>query len=1056
MIDGEVRQGVVDDYRSSVALSAGAGTGKTTLLVSRIVEAWSSEQDTIDPSNTLAITFTRAAALEMRVRLRYAMQARAAELGSPIVSERAQMVDAATIGTIHAFCRDVLEEFCLEAGLPPRFSQVSKTEEKDLYQKWWNGFLEGAFADENSAFLLLHFLGSGKSLASLYQLAMAVEKSRLDLRGADNSDASDFSIEGYKEEVAELIGKITEICDGCSDDSDKLYVILRQYCSDLKAVLLPKESDDAEVRFRADGLNLPTLRMGTVGVTKAWGRSGKEVRDAVRSLVGKPISYILRALVALLFDALERFASERAQRGQVTMDDLLTLAHDLFTSSDTVRRAICQRFPNIYLDEVQDTDPIQSRIIIALSDFAAANPDLPNLSVFVVGDVEQSIYGFRGASPDTFQTLIDRLGLPKQNLTTNFRCHEHILEWVNPRFLQEGHHLHAGLELPHGEQTRVQVTGVPQYGLEKPPTAHQHRLAEAQAIASFFHEAKSQEWQIRTRGEPAPAKWSDMVVLCSTRASWPYLMNEFERLGIPFQTEVDADLFELPEFAELVEVLTAIGDPEDSVADVAASRSVFICNGQHTLLNAMFGISTNFSPWPYGRLASWRELVRGLSPTSALVLLEAKLEPLVVGIANPDKIRGWNRYRRVLLLAHAQVAQGARSLFEVALRLQKMRSQKERFTEVVGAQDDVDAVRLLTAHGAKGLEFPIVAISGFFFSQRSSGYPIVGVESGRVAVDVDKDFTTGEGLRDARREKERVERRRLLYVACTRARDYLLVSAHGLDEEDLEKRLSPEDPFYELKSLLAEENRYVTKRRLEPFEIPYLPEYDVPPYTKAELERQRWSDPAIFEPVKEVPPDHEAEAIAKELEEERRAQNPDPDPPQVTDDEATDRDSGEEGEVKGNFGAAIGRAVHATLLSCDLSEPSSARKLAGLYAEMEGVGTLRETVAAYAESALSSPLVQAAAQGDCYRELAIGFWDNETDAPKNRYIDLLYRTDKGYILVDYKTDRVDASSASYMARYYKAQIGEYADFLNRHHGIQVVEAYILFVSRDPAIAIQLI
>lgn len=1023
MIDGHVREIVVREYRKSVAVSAGAGTGKTTLLVNRIVAAWSNEQDTIDPSNTLAITFTRAAALEMRMRLRYAMQKKAEEMQSPLVSERAQMVDAAQIGTIHNFCKEVLEEFCMDAGLPPRFTLVSEGEAEEMFQQWWRGFLRHTLADANAAHDFNLLLDNGASLDRLYQMARSVEKARLQLRDADRSPLETGGLNAYREAVAYLREQIGEVRQECDDEDDKLNIKLQEFEDELAKSL--------QERLNA----LPKLSLGSNGKKGSWKRDPKEIRTEIKLAYYKPMGAVLQRFALMLHDSLEDFANERAQRGTITTDDLLTLAHDLICGNEAVGRAICRRYPNIYLDEVQDTDPIQSRIMIALSQFAKEEPALGTgggLSVFVVGDIEQSIYGFRGASPFTFTTLIENLGLEKLPLVTNFRCHGHIIEWVNPRFLEEEQYLHAGLDLPVGETTRVCVTGIPdpeRRGKEGPRAA-ERRQAEARAIATYFYQAKTQGWQIRDGDGSRAADWQDMVVLCKARTAWPHLMEAFDELGIPYVTQVEALLYDLPEFAELMEVLTAIADPDDHVASIAAGKSAFLRVTDDDLLKFAINNDTYHPTFAHESvLKQWREMVRGLSPTSALIRVESLLEPLVIGSAASDPIKAWNRYRRVFQLAHAQVSNGAGSLLAVAQRLPAMRSQGEKQLEVVGAQDDANAVRLMTVHGSKGLEYPVVAVSGFLFGSRQTRDQTVGVVDGEVAVDLDDDLTTSHGLYDDQKEKAKMEERRLLYVACTRARDYLLVSVHGRSLKTSPNEQARDDaasPFAEFIAALESETEYITPTDLEPIPLAPQQEFDLPEFTPEELQPRAWPEPEILE----TQPEDEEQAQESAAE--------------------------DEGEVKGNFGAAIGRAVHATLYTCDLSDPASADALAAFHAESEGVGDLAHLIAQRARSAMDSPLVQAATNSRSHRELYIGTWVESDGTARNRYIDLLYKDGDRYILVDYKTDDVKDSNADFVARKYESQIRGYADTLKRDHNIEIAEAHILFVSQNPAVSVRIL
>jgi ATP-dependent exoDNAse (exonuclease V) beta subunit len=501
-------------------------------------------------------------------------------------------------------------------------------------------------------------------------------------------------------------------------------------------------------------------------------------------------------------------------------------------------------------------------------------------------------------------------------------------------------------------------------------------------------------------------------------------------------------------------VARAVEDPTDSLAVVAALRTAAFGCGDDDLY---LWRQTHRGRWDHqlpppssapegdivGQGLSWlgrlhRERL-WLAPSQILDRIVRERRLMEVAFVHPRPRDLWRRLRFVIDQCRAWEEAGGTTLRECLAWVRLQSAEGARVIETVLPETDDDAVRILTIHGAKGLEFPITVLSGMTtqLSRRWGGVQVLFPPGARWAVHLKKDLETAE-FADQRPIEEQMdwhERLRLLYVAATRARDHLIVSVHrkvGVAANSTAAGLffaSGWDPA------LVEE--LGPAQPLEEVGVPALPVAEVvssglPSFEEWERERSA-AFLSASRPVA-VSATRLAEEAARALQLETLA-GVQKDP----------RDIDLPPWQKGRYGSAIGRAVHAVLQTVDLSTGSGLVDASAAQAAAEGVLGSEGVIEAFCRSALASDIVKEAARLPDWREVYVGI--PYGDGVLEGYIDLLYRSPDGLVVVDYKTDRWrgEADLQGKVERY-RVQLEAYGRAVREAAGENVARLVLLFLS----------
>jgi ATP-dependent exoDNAse (exonuclease V) beta subunit len=704
------------------------------------------------------------------------------------------------------------------------------------------------------------------------------------------------------------------------------------------------------------------------------------------------------------------------------------------------------------LDEFQDTDPIQIELAVRIAGGAAAIQDdwadvtVPGGSLFVVGDPKQSIYRFRRADIATYLHAQRTLGR-EVVLSSNFRTTAPILDWVNSVF---GQLIQAAPESqpPYRPLAAVRdaapsgraVTLLGADAHTDQPVAAVLREREAAEVVAVVRTALAERWQVRAGTGWRDIELRDIAVLIPARTSLPQLENALDAGGIGYHPGATSLVYRSREVRDLLCAARAADDPSDELALVSALRSpLFGCGDDDLwtwhLAGGRFRIFSDVegtAGHPVARALSYLRKLhndrRWLTPSEVLTRLATDRRMFEQAVAFPRTRDVWRRLRFVIDQARAWSDSEHDSLRAYLAWATRQGSDTARVAEAALPETDTDTLKIMTIHSAKGLEFPMVIVSGLTtrLTRAASGLQVLWPRSGGYALRLHSTVKTADfdAAQPVDEQMGQDEKLRLLYVACTRAKDHLVVSVHRKDS-------GPPTSA----TLLAGVTPPVTAWIAAPMTSPAV-------------------EPA---PVPAPPPSHDAwaERIGSSRASAARgaavsASGFEGLLPSVTDPGLAKgpRDLELAPWHKGRYGTAIGRAVHGVLQTVDLRTGAGLADAVAAQALAEGVVPHTGLVTTLVTAALASPLVQRASAAAHWREswVATVIGDQVLEG----IVDLLYRDDDGLVIVDYKTDAVPLSALSARVDFYRPQMAAYAAALQAATGEPVARCVLLFLSPDGA------
>jgi ATP-dependent helicase/nuclease subunit A len=761
------------DAEGRVFLSAGAGTGKTAVLVERFARAVCERG--LDVGSVLVITYTRKAAGELRARIRRELRARGR-------ADLARELDGAWIATIHGFCARLLRTYPFEAGLDPRFRELDEAQSSVLAGEAFDAALEEFCAGEDPARLqLLATYGT----RALRRMLGGIHET---LRSAGRPLVLDL---GERAPLAERVEALREAARCVAGDRDATE-LARANASRLLEVLDPPHAD----------------RLVDLSAHKAKGvraATYEQARAAVEQAALDELALRDRDLLQALLEGFGRAYDEAKRReGVLDFEDLQLAARDLLRTHDQIREREHLRFKAIMVDEFQDTNRLQCELI----DLIADGPAAPEL--FFVGDEFQSIYGFRHADVQVFRErrAAEGGGLA---LVRNYRSRPEVLAAVNYLFEDEFgdgfQPLAASGEFPDpvfGHPVELLITEKETYA----DTGVHWRDAEARHIAS----------RVRALVDEGATEPGEIVLLFAAGTDAEVYERELRQVGLPTYRATGRGYFGQQQVVDLLAYLRLLQNRYDDQAlvTVLASPFVGVSNDALVLIRRaaskrplFVGIEKTLPPELDPRdvqllrafLQRYERLVGALPRLSLERLCEQIVAAHDYDLALLAQWDGSRRYANVRKLARL-----ARSYEELRgadiegfvrfVRDQEAVGAKE--LEAVAEEEGAGAVRLLTIHGAKGLEFKVVVVADAGRDRPPpGGDEILALADGRFGFKVADPATSKrrgafdyEDVRAAREAEERAERLRLYYVAMTRAIDRLIVSG-AIDRESTADRSTP-------------------------------------------------------------------------------------------------------------------------------------------------------------------------------------------------------------------------------------------------------------------------
>jgi len=760
------------DARGHVFVSAGAGTGKTRVLVDRFANAVCDEG--LDVGSVLVITYTERAAGELRSRIRRALYERGRD-------DLARELDGAWISTIHGFCHRLLKTYPFAAGLDPRFRVLDDSQARVLRGEAFEEALgEFCAADDPRRLRLLATYGAGglrRMLTGVYETLRAAGRP-LDLQLGDGPALAQ-RLETLREAARCVV-------DEPGHDEQRA-----QAARMLELLERDRQAEDL----------LDLTAFATRGGPRERFASYEAARKAVEQAALDELATRDRDLLQELLEGFARaYAAAKERESGVDFEDLQLAARDLLSGNEEIKEREAWRFRAVMVDEFQDTNRLQCELI----DLIAGE------ELFFVGDEFQSIYGFRHADVNVFRERRAEAGslLP---LTRNYRSRPEVLAAVNhlfgSDFGDEFQPLAASGEFPDpvfGTPVELLVTDKSSYS----GTGTHWRRGEARAVAARVQELVAS----------GAAKPGEIVLLFAAGTDAEWYEQELRELGLPTYRTTGRGYFGQQQVADLLAYLRLLHNRYDDEAllTVLASPLVGVSNDALVLLRRSASkrplfkglersIPEALDPRDERLFQAFRQRYDRLVAASRTLSLERLCEEIVAShdydlavLAQWDGRRRYANLRKLARLARSyEELRGA----DIEGFVRFVREQDEagaKELEAVAEEEDADVIRLLTIHAAKGLEFKVVVVADAGRDRAAPGADeILALPDGRFgfrvadpATGVRKPTTAYEEVRAASREEAEAERRRLYYVAMTRAVDRLIV-AGSIDPEKVADERTP-------------------------------------------------------------------------------------------------------------------------------------------------------------------------------------------------------------------------------------------------------------------------
>ncbi len=800
-----------------VVVTAGAGSGKTSTLVARYACLLA---EGISPRRIAAITFTKKAAMEMRSRVRKTLMELQGKSGDQPDRQKwmdlsAQM-DSARIGTIHSLCAEILRNHPAEAGVDPRFEVLDEGISMALRFQSVDDTLKQLVEEE-----LFQPLLKSIPLRDLTSMLKEMLEKRLDAQEAfDNTVDNDSRLIAELEKrlnsplirnlVDELRGMRPQDLD--QDAGEALAAMVREFLSCWFAAEQALNAGDpigCATQLAVARFNYMNLRVGKKGsaVKEIIAELREKFDDILGPLIGgkdenpsEEAEAIYENLLPLLREAFIRvhqaYKDLMSARQALDFDDLEQHAQMLLTQAE-IRQRWQGELDAILVDEYQDTNQRQRDIVNALAGKRG--------NLFIVGDMRQSIYRFRRADVTVFREEQERIkqeGGKLVNLDITYRAHEPLLnttgdllsevigtkeDSTRPYYVPYTPLIAHKKEIPEGiKPPHIEfVTGAGEDTDAARPLA-------AQALVARLQQLK-QEMQI--------GKWDEVVLLFRAATGFPYYEEALEDAGIPFVTVAGRGFYDRPEIRDLVNILRALADPMDDLSFAGLLRSPAF--GLSDV--ALFQLRLTGRPY-------WEALQGDLSMLGEEDQVSAKrtLDILNSLIPLADRIPVAELLKQVVdatdyraLLASADVHSEQKLASNAGGRLWRnldklledaMVSQQVNvrdFLSLLTTLNDAGAregeapaeaegaVRLMTIHKAKGLEFPIVILADAGRQVRSPSELVYFSRELGVTFRLDPAPMLYNLAKAVNADQDECEALRLLYVALTRAKSKLLISSHA-------------------------------------------------------------------------------------------------------------------------------------------------------------------------------------------------------------------------------------------------------------------------------------
>ncbi|MHB1253757.1 MAG: UvrD-helicase domain-containing protein, partial [Candidatus Humimicrobiaceae bacterium] len=832
--DKKAREKIAVQLERNFFVEAGAGSGKTYCLVGRMANLIKKGMAKID--NIAAVTFTRKAAAELKERFQIRLEESLNEINITI-DEKKNIQDAILnleqiyIGTIHSFCAKILRERPVESNIDPDFEEIEEDKDFIYAEEAWSDFID--YANENGDSALKFMEENGieiKDLKDTYHRFIQYPEVEAETAFVPEPDFSEV-----KNEINKFLIIYKDMLPQKAPEKswDSLQSIIRKSSFFVSSGYLG--SKRLFVRVLNEMCKTPEI------VQNRWpGGNGKDCKEKILKLQDKFLKpalkswqeYTHKPLVKFIKKGADFYRERRKLRSILNFGDLLTMTSDLLRDNSEVRKYFKRKFTHIFVDEFQDTDPIQAEIILFLTgrdtketDWKIITPE--DGALFLVGDPKQSIYRFRRADIDIYNTVKDIF---------SSECCEVLELYINRRSLSFMQELVESvfMKILPGEENEKDKDD--KYQAKYSPLITDKGLEEGYDFGVFENNivktdngkasditsrdaVKISNWiycsvnagKLKLQRTPDEIKagltqkpdYSDFLILTKTRKSLGLYARALEKNGIPYDISGGLVFNESMELNEILKLFKAIDDDKDPVSLVAVLRGLFFGISDESLYNfkQAGGNFSYYSSAPAGfsdfeeafkRLKEYKEIINKNEPVVAAEAIIEKSGIIPLALSEEEGLtRAGNIYKVMELLKDFD-AEKIETFYDLTKNMEEILKNKEiESMSLLVSKKNV--VRLMNLHKAKGLEASVVILADPMGESKhfEPQYHISRTEDkkakGYFSISRPTSIYSGELLGippdwddklSEEKKYEEAERRRLEYVAVTRAKNILVVSTY--------------------------------------------------------------------------------------------------------------------------------------------------------------------------------------------------------------------------------------------------------------------------------------
>ena len=891
------QQQVIELHNRNILVSAAAGSGKTAVLVERIIRMVCDEEHPMDIDRLLVVTFTNAAAAEMRERIANGIAARLQEHPeSEHIQRQMTLLHNAQITTIDSFSLFLLRNHFNEIGLDPAFRVADEGEIKLLQQDVLQELLEDKYAAEEETFLACveyfcyagservleqHILNLSKYAASFpwpeeWLEARKADYDVADVQELEQSAYGQYLLDHIKNMLRGCVEKMEMVKNLCeSPDGPYMYgELVENELEQLKRLAEYDSLEEFAARIPAVTFGrLPSKKDDSVSVNKR--EYAKKLRATVKDVLkdlserffrtplplaveqGRRCMVAVNTLIDLVMEFDRRMRDKKLERKMVDFSDMEHYALDILLVKENgeihpshVAKEYREYFQEILIDEYQDSNLVQEYLLKAVS-----GEEDGVYNRFMVGDVKQSIYKFRLARPELFLEKYDTyesephpdkeeqtLHCQRIDLSKNFRSRTQVVDTVNQVFSRimskeiggiaydEAAALYAGASYPDNEdcESECLLVSTPEEIPESEGIGPKRnaKQAEAMAIAQKIKKLR-QEYRVtdKATGTLRPVRFGDIVILLRSNAGWDKEFKEvLTEQGIPVYITSKTGYFAATEVQELLHLLRVLDNPRQDIPLYGVLHSVFggFDEEEISLIRAEQKNGTLFEALQAyaekdGQLSEkvkkFLECLDRYRSYTVYMPIRELLQTLVDDydyLNYVTALPGGSKRRANVEMLMTRASDFEKTsyfgLFHFVRYIDQLEEYEVDYGEADTLDENADVVRIMSIHKSKGLEFPITFVAGLGkrFNIRSAT-PIVDMDLGLAVPFVDADRRiTNKTLRQTIlsskiREENLAEELRILYVALTRAKEKLILTASLPDAQEkweLQKEMPTDNISY--------------------------------------------------------------------------------------------------------------------------------------------------------------------------------------------------------------------------------------------------------------------